>query len=189
MLFWLLIDLLWNFALVTWFDLHQRTSIFRHFWDFHHSMIYGSLQTYRLEFGSIPAIVSACHINIMTDPPTRRWLMSVLDKKQLPSWLPTERLHMRRLKVNKWDDGALRTIRTYYGNAGPEVEEFMFTFLCKFYDEHNERWHCRNASACAVWPCKQNLDNPSLWDWKTHAQRSLLPFLFNYYHSADCLQT
>jgi hypothetical protein len=100
----------------------------------------------------------------MADHPTRRWLMSVLDKQQLHSWLPMEKLHMKRLMVNKWDEGALRTIRAYYGNAGPEVEEFMFIFLCKFYDEHYERWHCINASACAVWLCRQNWDNQSLWD-------------------------
>jgi hypothetical protein len=127
-------------------------------------MIYGSLQTYRLEFESIPAIISACHIKIMTDHPTRRWLMFVLDKQQLHSWRPMEKFVMKRLIVNKWDDGALRTIRAYYGNAGPEVEEFMWTFLNIFYDEQDERWHCINASACAVWLCRQNWDNQSLWD-------------------------
>jgi hypothetical protein len=100
----------------------------------------------------------------MADHPTRRWLMSVLDKGEWHFWLPMEKLQMKRLIVNKWDDGALRTIRAYYGNAGLEVEQFMFTFLCKFFDEHTETRRCRNASACAGWLCRQNWDNPSLWD-------------------------
>ena len=90
--------------------------------------------------------------------------MSVLDKEEWHFWLPMEKLHMKRLIVNKWDDGALRTTRAYYGNAGPEVEEFMWTFLNIFYDEQDERWHRINASACAVWLCRQNWDNQSLWD-------------------------
>ena len=93
--------------------------------------------------------------------------MSVLDNPTLIHWLLTEKLAMRSI-VAAWDEGALRTIRAYFrisdliGNF--EVENFMFTFFCKFFDQSNNKWLCRNANACAVWLCRENWDNTSLWD-------------------------
>ena len=50
-----------------------------------------------------------------------------------------------------WDDGALRTVYTYFNDSNERAEFFLYQFYLMFYNETTHKWRCTNASACAVW--------------------------------------
>jgi hypothetical protein len=91
----------------------------------------------------------------MTTPPMeiKNWLKAILNRAQHCHWLPEEKLQME-LHLDAWDPGALRTVQAYHEHAA-DAERFLLRYYFKFFDTQHQWWHCINASACAVWLCRQ----------------------------------
>ena len=62
---------------------------------------------------------------------------------------------MKYYALWNWDEGAWRTLHSYYHTLGKaELESFLETYMRRYYDAF-EYWHTRNPSAAVVALCRE----------------------------------